>query len=95
MTTEVVTLRTGREVPRPVVLMTTIVLRALWREFPTAAYDAVMWARSGEPQEFSAQRLEAIGLTQNGVMHDVTRDVITASVEGEGSDLRLVNPVGA
>lgn len=92
---DVATLRTGAEVPLPIVLTTTVALRTLLREAPTAVYDAVVWARSGEPQSFSAERLEALGLTQDGVMHDLVRDVITASAEGDGLDLHLVNPVGA
>lgn len=95
MDVAVATLKTGVEVPLPVVLATTVALRTLWRDMLTAAYDAVAWARTGEVQPFSAERLEAIGLTQNGVMHAAVRDVITASVEGDGLDLRLVNPVGA
>jgi hypothetical protein len=93
MSLEVATLVTGREVPAPLVMTTTIALRALFRDYPTAFYAAVTWARSGEPQAFSAERLEAIGLTQNGTMHDAVRDVIAASAEGEGFDLHLVNPL--
>jgi hypothetical protein len=93
MDVEVATLRTGREVPRPIVMTTTEALRTLFREYPTAFYDAVVWARSNELQPFSAERLESFGLTQDGVMHDAVRDVVAASAEGEGFDLRLVNPL--
>ena len=89
----IATLRTGQEVPEAALFTTTVALRTLFWEAPTAFYDAVTWARTGEPQAFSAQRLEGIGLTQGGVMHDIVREVIAASVEGDGFDLHLVNPL--
>jgi hypothetical protein len=93
MDIEVAVLRTGAKVPLPLVLTTTVALRTLLREAPLAVHDAVEWARSGQPQAFSAKRIEAFGLSQNGVMHDGVRDIIVASAEGDGLDLRLVNPL--
>lgn len=90
---DIATLRNGCEVPLPLVLTTTVALRRLLDEDPVALYDAVAWARSGAPQAFSAERIESIGLTQNGVMHDAVREVIVASAEGDGFGLHLVNPL--
>ena len=90
---ETVTLTTGGEMPKPLVLTTWVTLQHLMQTAPVVLFDAVEMARTGQPQ-FNAAKLEAIGVTQGGRMHDATRDIILADAEGEGMgcDSRTPSP---
>jgi hypothetical protein len=90
-----VTLRTGGEVPGPVVLTVCLALENLMDTHPVALYEAVEMARDRAHVPFgnTGGALRGIGLLQHdGAMHDVTRDVILACADGDGFDLRLVSP---
>ncbi len=90
-----VTLRTGAEVPEPVVRTTWLALEALDDTNPIALYEAVMVARDRAHVPFgnTGEVLKRIGLLgRDGTMHDATRDVILAAAEGEGAGLHLVSP---
>lgn len=92
---EVVTLRTGAEVPKPIVATVGIVLNALMEHDPISLYEAVMIARDVSHIPFGAagDTLRRVALLDpNGRMHDATRDVILASTFGESYYLRLVSP---
>lgn len=91
-TTETVVLKSGIEMPKPLVLATWATLRSLMERAPMVLFDAVQMARTGEPQ-FNAAQLEKIGLTQDGQMHDGIRDIILSAALGDGLDLRLTSPV--
>lgn len=97
MSPENVTLRTGAEVPGPVVKTVTIALERLLDVHPIALYEAVCIARDKAHVPFgnTGTALEGIGLLHQGVMHDVTRDVILAATDGEGGDLHFVSPYAA
>lgn len=92
-----VTLRTGTEVPGPIVKTVTIALGWLLDIHPIALYEAVCIARNKAHVPFgnTGAPLEDIGLLQQGVMHDATRDVILAATDGEGGDLHFVSPYAA
>jgi hypothetical protein len=92
-----VTLRTGAEVPGPVAGTVTIALERLLDVHPVALYEAVCIARDKAHVPFgnTGAALEDIGLLQQGVMHDATRDVILAATDGDGGALRLVSPYAA
>jgi hypothetical protein len=90
-----VTLRTGVELPVPLVLTTTLALERTLHEAPIAFYDLVMLAREGaEPFPPSVERLKALALLRHdGTLHDGVRDVVLASTEGADENMRLVDPV--
>ena len=95
---KVITLRTGAEVPEPVITPVTLALHALEDSNPIALYEAACMARDRSYVPFgnTGAVLEGIGLLQRGgTMHDATRDVILAAIDGEDLDLRLVSPFAA
>ena len=92
---EMVQLRTGIEMPRPLVGATRIALELLLDKHPIAVYEAVMVARDRTHVPFgnTGEALKGMGLLQpDGRMHDATRDVILACTDGEELDLRFVSP---
>ena len=94
-TPEVVTLRTGKEVPSMMVNVTLISLNHLYETNGVALYELVMLARDSSHQLWggTGDVLEGLGLTQGGRLHDITRDVVLAATEGEEMQMRLVDPV--
>jgi hypothetical protein len=81
---KVVKLRTGAEVPAPVVEVTIDALIWLMDTNPIALYEAVEIARDKTHVPFgnTGAVLEKIGLLVHGVMHGAKRAVILAAVEG-------------
>jgi hypothetical protein len=88
MSTEpgLVRLRTGKEVPGPVVITVSIALNRLMDTHPMAVVEAAEIARDPAHVPFgkTGPALEEMHLTVRGVMHDVTRDVILACFEDGG-----------
>ncbi len=86
----------GIEELRALVNVLNMSLKKLFKEHPTAFYDVVMIARdsSYEPFGTNGEFLRQLGLLErdNG-MHDSTRNIILASVEGDMLKMRLVNPI--
>lgn len=78
---ELVTLKDGyAEAPLPAVKTTMYALRSLMDEGALlVVYDALEHARTGERQ-FNADRLDAVGLTQGGVMHDLVKHIVLSAV---------------
>ncbi len=94
----IVTLRTGAEVPRPLVNVTLIALERLMDTYPVAVHEAVLVARDPAHVPFGntgAALRELHLLSEDGTMHDATRDIILAATGGEDFDLRLVSPYPA
>lgn len=89
---QTVVLRDGSEEPQVLVAALMVQLRQLFSSAPMVFYDAVMHARTGK-QQFNAARLEEIGLTQGGVMHDSIQHVIRSAVQGDGFNMILSDPV--
>jgi hypothetical protein len=97
MSIEVVTLRTGAEVPKPLVGTTWIALTSLMADNPIAVYEAAQIARDASHVPFgnAGAALKSIGLLESdGSMHGAVRDVILAATEGD-LDLHLVSPYAA
>lgn len=91
-----VTLRTGVAVPWPVEKLVEMHLRSLANDDVLALYDLVMLCRNGRYilSPGTAQTLHARGLIDtNGQPHDDIRAVVLASVEGEGLEMHLVDPL--
>jgi hypothetical protein len=91
---EMVRLTNGYEVPKPSLESVFMSLQQLQEINPIAFYDAVMLAR--DPQyrlNFSLTALRNSPLVDSyNEMHDDVRRILTAIVEGDGMNLRLVNP---
>lgn len=88
-------LRTGEDVLSLMVAVTVESLRRLMRERPVDLHEAVEKARNPGHRFWgqSGERLAADGLVNSdGTMHEQIRSIILAAVEGEGLQLRLVNP---
>ncbi len=91
----VVRLRTGAEVPEPLVATTVLALEALMDSHPVALYEAVELARNPSHVPFgrTGAILRGHGLLDgSGQMLGTARDVILAATEGDGFDVRLVSP---
>jgi hypothetical protein len=98
MSVKVVTLRTGAEVPEPVIRTVTITMSRLMETDPIAPYEAVMMAREPGYVPFgnTGETLKRFDFIDNfPKLHRTVRDVILAATEGDGMDLRLVSPYAA
>ena len=95
MTIKNVTLRTGVEMPDALVRTVNLALSTLMNTNPVALYEAVEIARDRNHVPFgnTGDVLREMHLLESdGLMHGATRDVIRASAEGDGFDVRLVSP---
>jgi len=87
-------LRTGQEEAKGVVIATFSSLRALSENHPAAFLQAAALARDPGHEPAVAVVLWRFGLIDHdGRMPDPVRNVILASIKGEGDRVRLVNPV--
>lgn len=97
---ELVALKNGAaDIPRSVVEAVMVTLRSLEAGGLgglLTLIDLVETARTGQPQ-FNATRIEELGLTGNGIMHRVVRDVVLSAIEtsGEGIEIsvKVVSPL--
>ena len=93
---KVVTLRTGAEVPEPLVKTALIAIARLNEINPVALIEAYEVARDKTHPPFgnTGEVLREIGLLErDGTMHDGTRDVLLATVaDFEDYDFHLVSP---
>ena len=95
--TSVVTLRTGAEVPEPLVKVTLIALGRLLDSDPIALYEAWELARDPAHVPFgkTGDVLRELSLTDgSGRMYGTVRDVILAAVKIDGLDIRISDPAG-
>jgi hypothetical protein len=93
---ETVTLHTGHvHAKSQVVLVGMLLSNMLDKGEGIAFYEAVMLARNPNHRLFgnTGEKLTSFGILQNGRMHDATREIIVASVEGEGLSMRLRSPL--
>lgn len=94
--TATVKLRTGAEVPVVFVTVLSLSIDRLTATAPFAVIDLVELARTGTRPEFepSAQRLRDLHITeQDGSLHQLVRDVVLAMFDGDGLDVRRVDPI--
>ena len=93
----VVRLRNGAEEAELLVVATMLHLERLYVAEPLAFFDAIMVARDPSYRTFgdvgaTLRRLAL--LDQAGRMHGSIRNVLLSAAEGDGMDMRLVDPIG-
>lgn len=92
-----VTLRTGSQVSEATLVHILCILEALQHGNAIEFFTCVAIARDPKHKPLvdgAKAELQELGLLQSdGNMHDDTRAIILASVEGEGGELHLVNAV--
>lgn len=100
-----VVLKDGTKTPRVAVNVILISLTGLREQNPIALYELVMLCRNQGHRLFgnTGQDLVDLGLIEEApssdamqdsyTVHDVTRSIILSATEGEGLDLKLVNPI--
>lgn len=92
---DMVTLRTGRQVPAIVIQTTTVALDVVEQQTPIFLFDLLGWIKNREePTPAAFKKLRAVGLLDStGNVHEYTRDVVLASFDGEDIDLARVHPI--
>jgi hypothetical protein len=99
---ETVTLRNGKEAQAPAVSAVFVALRRLFETDALAFYELVTACRDSSHVIFSEPiaatltsfaLLESVNADGTARIHDLTRDVVVASVEGSDFEMRLRWPV--
>lgn len=95
MTIQLLTLRTGAEVPDVLLASVSSALGRLWATNPIAVFELVSLARdpNHELSGNSGEVLERFGLLQGGRLHGAIKDIVLASTDGEDVDIRQVSPL--
>ena len=86
----------GIEELRTLVVVINMSLEKLFEEQPTVFYDVVMMARDKNYKPFgkNGEVLAQLALiNKDNSMHDSTKNIILASVEGDMMEMKLVNPI--
>ncbi len=86
----------GIEELRTLVNIVYMSLKKLLKEEPDAFYDTVMITRDENYRSsgISRETLVKLGfIDSNNQMHDSTRNIVLACVEGDMMKMRLVNPI--
>lgn len=89
-------LKTGEEVPAPIVNVVMISLEALIKQNPFVFYELVQISRNPEHKLFgnTGDVLRQLALIEtNGQPCDAVRLIVLAATEGEGIELKLVQPI--
>lgn len=89
-------LRTGEEVPTPLVGAVMLALETLVKKNPIALYELVQISRNPKHKLFgnTGDILRDLALIEtNGQPCDATRLIVLAATEGEGLALKLVQPI--
>jgi hypothetical protein len=95
-TTPMVTLKTGASVPESVVIVTIITMEKLMKTEPMVFYDLVEMCRDPKCKPFNEenkQRLLDLKLLGSQGVPTLTRDIVLASVSGNGSKMKMSNPI--
>jgi hypothetical protein len=91
-----ITLRTGKEVSHEHLAILMVTLDKLARQDANAYYELVALCRNPEHKLYigTDKTLRELKLIEkNNQPVEVTRDIVLASAEGEGLNLKLVSPV--
>ena len=90
---KVVTLKNGAEEAESLVLLTTMSLRTLMREYPIAFYELVQLCKDHNHRllDNAGEILDRLGFVQNGIVHDSFRNIVLSAVEGDKLDMRLTS----
>lgn len=92
---EMVLLKNGERVPKPVVITTWMTLDLLLKEDISSLLCLIDKAKDPDYELPSRveKKLTELAMLEDGSIHDMVRSVILSSVEGEDLEIRLVNPV--
>lgn len=92
---DVVELKNGTIEAEATVKAVSLSVRHLLAEKPIVFYELVMKCKDRDHKLFgdAEKDLEALSLIQNGVIHESIKNVVLFSVEGEGFDMTLVDPI--
>ena len=94
--TEIVTLTSGAQVPRPALVATLMNAEELAVTNPIAFYELVQAARNPDHQMFgnTGEVVAKWGMGDSaGGVNSTVCEVIAAAVVGDNFDLRFVNPI--
>lgn len=92
-----VKLRTGKEAIEPMVKVVSLSLQTLMAENPIVLYELAEKCKDSSHELFgkSGDLLRELSLIEsNGSVRDIVQDIVLASIEGEGLEMHLVNPIG-
>ena len=94
---ELMKLRNGSEVAKPIVTYAMMATKRLAEELPFVLFEAVKMARNPDykPSVEICETLESYGLLKDGEMRRAVRDVIASAASGEGWDVTIGSPVAA
>ena len=95
---EQLTLRNGSTEPAPIVQATMMALRGMMNDILgiTALYDLhqICLGKNYKPSDRQLEYLKSRALLQtDGRPHDSIRNVVLSAIDGEGLDMKIVNPV--
>lgn len=96
---ETVVLKTGVEAPKPLVATVMLVLDTWMQDIPgvLTVLDLSKMARDSAYMPLRSRELVEAGFINEttGRLHRCIAEIIVAATEGEGLELRLVNPVAS
>lgn len=94
---EEVILRNGKPVAKPLVAIIMLHIKRIYKETPIMLYDLLMLARDKDYIPFGKAKedFESIGITQNGILHECTKDIILSSIlmDGGPETLCIMSPI--
>lgn len=93
---ETFTLKNGAVEVKPLVAITMLRLKALWKNTPMLFFELIMRARNPDHAWFGLTEsdLKKEGLIEpDGTFCDSIRNIILSATEGEGMDITLGSPV--
>ena len=93
--TNMLKLKNGSEEEKDLIAVTMSSLENLVQTYPIVAYELVEVCRNPAHKLFgnSGNRLQELGLMQNGIVHDRLKNIVLSAFEGEGLNLKLTFPV--
>jgi hypothetical protein len=92
---KMVKLKNDSEAPESAVVTTMRNLDFLMKKNPIAFYELVQKCRNPKHDmlENTNAEVEKLALMQSGSIHEITKNIILSSVEGEGLGMTLKSPV--
>lgn len=92
---EIVRLRNGAEVSAALVISTKMLIEDLFQTQPIAFIELVSLCRNNDHQIFgnAAEHFASL-MDDRGQVFQSIADIVLSAVEGEGLNMRLVDPIG-
>lgn len=92
---KLIELKNGSKEAEMVIRTTFMSMQDLFKKDPIALYELNELAKNPDHKIFGDKKevLENAGLLQMGVLHDVTRNIVLSSHEGEGLKTKFSSPV--